>query len=52
MNLSDPKDLASLLEALLLASGKPVYVDKYLAHTGDDAREMVKIENGTWKYQP
>jgi hypothetical protein len=32
-----------------LASGKPVYVDKYLAHTTADAREMVQIarENHT-----
>ena len=28
MNLSDPKDLASLLEALLLASGKPMSVER------------------------
>lgn len=28
MNLSDPKDLASLLEALLLASGKPMSIEK------------------------
>lgn len=31
------------LSRVALASGKPVYVDKYLAHTVDDAREMVKI---------
>lgn len=28
MNLSDPKDLASLLEALLLASGKPMSIER------------------------
>lgn len=28
MNLSDPKDLASLLEALLLASGKPMSMER------------------------
>ncbi len=37
------------LSRVALASGKPVYVDKYLAHTIDDAREMVAIarENAT-----
>lgn len=37
------------LSRVALASGKPVYVDKYLAHTIDDAREMVSIarENNT-----
>lgn len=37
------------LSRVALASGKPVYVDKYLAHTVEDAREMVKIarENQT-----
>lgn len=28
MNLSDPKDLASLLEAILLASGKPMSIER------------------------
>lgn len=31
------------LARVALASGKPVYVDKYLAHTVEDAREMVQI---------
>src|SRR5690242_3502613 len=31
------------LSRVALASGKPVYVDKYLAHTVEDAREMVEI---------
>lgn len=31
------------LSKVALASGKPVYVDKYLAHTVEDAREMIKI---------
>lgn len=37
------------LARVALASGKPVYVDKYLAHTIEDAREMVTIarEHGT-----
>lgn len=37
------------LSRVALASGKPVYVDKYLAHTVDDAREMIVIarESGT-----
>lgn len=30
MNLSDPKDLASLLEALLLASGKPMSIERMI----------------------
>ncbi|HAG19320.1 MAG TPA: SMC-Scp complex subunit ScpB, partial [Pseudomonas sp.] len=28
MDLSDPKDLASLLEAFLLASGKPLSLER------------------------
>ncbi len=36
MNLSDPKDLASLLEALLLASGKPLSLER-LAELFDEA---------------
>ena len=36
MNLSDPKDLASLLEALLLASGKPVSMER-MAELFDEA---------------
>jgi len=37
------------LARVALASGKPVYVDKYLAHTVDDAREMVQMarQHGT-----
>ncbi len=31
------------LSRVALASGKPVYVDKYLAHTVEDAKEMVTI---------
>ena len=36
MNLSDPKDLASLLEALLLASGKPMSMER-MAELFDEA---------------
>ena len=36
MNLSDPKDLASLLEALLLASGKPMSTER-MAELFDEA---------------
>ncbi|MGK9067420.1 SMC-Scp complex subunit ScpB [Stutzerimonas chloritidismutans] len=36
MNLSDPKDLASLLEGLLLASGKPMSIER-LAELFDEA---------------
>ena len=36
MNLSDPKDLASLLEALLLASGKPMSMER-MAEVFDEA---------------
>lgn len=37
------------LARVALGSGKPTYVDKYLAHTVEDAREMVQIarENST-----
>lgn len=31
------------LARVALASGKPVYIDKFLAHTIDDAREMLNI---------
>ena len=36
MNLSDPKDLASLLEAFLLASGKPMSIER-MAELFDEA---------------